>query len=90
MPQPAGSRSSSSRRSGRATTGRPVIRGVPFGWSLAMAKEHDLRLVDLWAATGPPWRGRFAADQFHPNDLGYESWTAAFLAALPSDRRHRR
>jgi lysophospholipase L1-like esterase len=48
----------------------------------AAVAAHDLRLVDLWATTGPPWRGRFSADRFHPNDLGYAAWAAAFLAAL--------
>ncbi len=43
---------------------------------------HGLVLVDLWGHTGPPWEGRFSADRFHPNDLGYEAWTAAFLEAL--------
>lgn len=47
-----------------------------------LADRHSLRLVDLWATTGPPWRGKYAADWFHPNDLGYQSWSAAFVAAL--------
>lgn len=34
----------------------------------------------------PGWRGRSAGDRFHPNDLGYESWSAAFTAALVDDR----
>ena len=29
----------------------------------------------------PGWRGRSAGDRFHPNDLGYESWFAAFAEA---------
>lgn len=28
------------------------------------------------------WRGRIARDGFHPNDAGYEAWTAAFSEAL--------
>ncbi len=47
-----------------------------------LASTHELRLVDLWAHTGPPWRGKYASDWFHPNDLGYQDWAAAFLAAL--------
>lgn len=47
-----------------------------------MAEHHGLRLVDLWSATGPPWRGKYAADWFHPNDVGYRDWAAAFIAAL--------
>ena len=51
------------------------------------AAVHGLRLVDLWATTGPPWRGRFSADWFHPNDVGYAAWAAAFLAALDDPPR---
>lgn len=47
-----------------------------------IALRHHLRLVDLWSTTGGPWRGRFAADLFHPNDVGYRDWVAAFTAAL--------
>ncbi len=47
-----------------------------------LAERHHLRLVDLWSATGPPWRGKYAADWFHPNDLGYQDWSAAFVEAL--------
>jgi len=50
-----------------------------------LAEGHHLRLVDLWSATGPPWRGKYAADWFHPNDLGYEDWARAFLAALADE-----
>ena len=57
-----------------ATTANEVVR--------AEAAAHGLVLVDLWAQTGPPWRGRFSADGFHPNDLGYDSWLAAFVTAL--------
>lgn len=46
------------------------------------ARRHDLRLVDLWSRTGPPWRHKYAADYFHPNDLGYTDWTVAFTDAL--------
>ncbi len=48
----------------------------------AEAPAAGLRVADVWARTGPPWRGRFASDGFHPNDAGYELWTAAFAAAL--------
>ncbi len=46
------------------------------------AAAHDLVVADVWAATGPPWRGRFSRDGFHPNDLGYEGWVDAFAEAL--------
>jgi len=48
----------------------------------AEAARHGHRLVDLWAHTGPPWRGKFSADHFHPNEGGYQDWTAAFAEAI--------
>jgi lysophospholipase L1-like esterase len=50
----------------------------------AEAARRALSIADLWAHTGPPWKGKFSADLFHPNDLGYQDWTAAFLAPLRS------
>lgn len=47
-----------------------------------LVQRHHLRLVDLWSRTGPPWRGKFAGDGFHPSDLGYRDWAAAFIDAL--------
>lgn len=47
----------------------------------ACAAEHGLRVADLWAHTGPPYRGLYF-DGFHPNDSGYRQWTAALAAAL--------
>lgn len=43
---------------------------------------HRLRLVDLWSNTGPPWRDKFSADWFHPNDRGYADWATSFCRAL--------
>jgi lysophospholipase L1-like esterase len=48
-----------------------------------------LRVADVWALTGRPWRGKFAADAFHPNDAGYADWCAAFAATLGLDGRPR-
>ncbi len=48
----------------------------------AAADRRGLRVADVWARTGPPWRAKFSAGLFHPNDLGYADWTAAFLDAL--------
>lgn len=45
------------------------------------AAERGLRVADLWAHTGPPYRGRYA-DGFHPNDLGYGQWADALIEAL--------
>lgn len=39
-------------------------------------------VADLWATTGPPWRGQFADDWFHPNDEGYRRWADAMVAAV--------
>ena len=48
----------------------------------AEAPAAGLRVADVWARTGPPWRGKYAADQFHPNAAGYADWAAAFADAL--------
>ena len=45
------------------------------------AVDRGLRVADLWAHTGPPYRGRYA-DGFHPNDLGYLQWADAVSEAL--------
>ena len=46
------------------------------------ARAAGLIVADVWARTGPPWRGKFAADGFHPGALGYADWAAAFAAVL--------
>lgn len=46
------------------------------------APAAGLRVADVWALTGPPWRGKFAEDNFHPAALGYADWAAAFAEAL--------
>jgi len=46
------------------------------------APAAGLVVADVWARTGPPWRGKFAADGFHPGALGYADWAAAFAAVL--------
>jgi lysophospholipase L1-like esterase len=48
----------------------------------AEASVAGLVVADVWARTGPPWRGKFAEDHFHPGALGYSDWTAAFAEAL--------
>ena len=45
------------------------------------AAEHGLRVADLWAHTGPPYRGLYA-DGFHPNDRGYLQWAEALWQAI--------
>lgn len=51
----------------------------------AEAPAAGLLVADVWARTGPPWKGRFAADDFHPNDTGYVAWCEAFAEALGLD-----
>lgn len=38
----------------------------------------------------PPWAGKFAADLFHPSDLGYTDMARAVLAAIPPPPEQRR
>jgi lysophospholipase L1-like esterase len=80
----------------RALPSEAVIATVPQG--LLPGRTHELneiirsdadgaglRVADVWAHTGPPWRGKYAADDFHPNDSGYRDWCAAFAAAIGLD-----
>lgn len=46
--------------------------------------ERSGRVIADVDAHLPGWRGRSAGDRFHPNDLGYESWFAAFAAVTPT------
>ena len=46
------------------------------------APAAGLLVADVWRHTGPPWRGKFASDGFHPAAPGYADWTAAFAEAL--------
>jgi acyl-CoA thioesterase-1 len=46
------------------------------------APAAGLRVADVWAHTGPPWRGKFSSDGFHPAALGYRDWATAFAEAL--------
>jgi lysophospholipase L1-like esterase len=51
----------------------------------ADAPAAGLRIADAWAHTGPPWRGKYAADEFHPNDTGYGEWCGSFAEAIGLD-----
>ena len=51
----------------------------------ADAPAAGLRIADAWAHTGPPWQGKYAADDFHPNDTGYGEWCASFAEAISLD-----
>lgn len=57
----------------KARVGNEVIRVV--------AAERGLHVADLWAHTGPPYRGLYA-DGFHPNDRGYAQWGSALRPAV--------
>ena len=46
------------------------------------APAAGLVVADVWARTGPPWRGKLAEDGFHPGALGYADWAAAFASVL--------
>lgn len=49
------------------------------------AGDHGHRLADIWAVTGPPWRGAYV-DGMHPSDQGYRLWASALCLALADSR----
>ena len=53
------------------------------------AASGRLRVVDLQGGGPASWRGRLAADHFHPNDAGYQGIAAAFVPALRAAVRAR-
>ncbi|MGH9224793.1 MAG: SGNH/GDSL hydrolase family protein, partial [Acidimicrobiales bacterium] len=61
---------------------KPQKAGMANDVIRAEAPARGLRVADVWARTGPPWRGKYASDAFHPNHAGYADWTAAFAEAL--------
>ncbi|MCA1656206.1 MAG: GDSL-type esterase/lipase family protein [Actinobacteria bacterium] len=61
-------------RAPRARAVNDVIR--------AEAPAAGLIVADVWAHTGPPWHGKFAADGFHPGLTGYSNWAKAFTEAI--------
>jgi len=64
-------------RPARAELVNDVIRAEAPGAGLVVA--------DVWAHTGPPWRGKLAVDGFHPGVTGYADWARAFAEVLPDD-----
>lgn len=48
----------------------------------AEAPSRGLRVARLFSRSGPPWQGKLAADEFHPNDNGYARWCDAFAEAI--------
>ena len=81
-------------RRGVSTTARGVFERTTARVNAVLrscAAEHGLRVADLWAHTGPPYRGRYAdgfhpdgfhPDGFHPDDRGYAQWADALSEAL--------
>lgn len=67
-----------------STTARGVFERTTARVNAALrscAAEHGLRVADLGAHTGPPYRGLYA-DVFHPDDRGYAKWADALSEAL--------
>ncbi|MCW2497603.1 SGNH/GDSL hydrolase family protein [Jatrophihabitans sp.] len=48
----------------------------------AAAERGDITLVDMRSSGPASWRGRLAADHFHPNELGYAGIAEAFSAPV--------
>jgi len=46
------------------------------------AATHEVRIAELSRHLQPPYRKRIAEDGFHPNELGYADWAAAFAEAI--------
>jgi lysophospholipase L1-like esterase len=62
--------------------GRPHVVDMFNELIRRRATEYGLRVADINRALTRPWRPRFAADHFHPSDLGYADWARAFSIAL--------
>ncbi len=72
---------------------RAVIATLPQGLGTARTEAANrlirqeapaagLVVADVWARTGAPWQGKYAADGFHPGVLGYADWATAFAEVL--------
>jgi lysophospholipase L1-like esterase len=55
----------------------------------AAARDGHLHLVDLRVSGPRSWRGKLAADRFHPNDAGYSGMADAFEPVLLEALRER-
>jgi lysophospholipase L1-like esterase len=73
--------------------GQSVVATLPKGLRRAPSRRvnevirrdaprlgHEV--ADVWSHTGPPWDGKLAPDDFHPNDAGYRDWADAFAEVL--------
>jgi lysophospholipase L1-like esterase len=69
---------------------RAVIGNLPSGFRsrrfnpyiAELAARFGLRVADIERATQSPWQGKYAVDNFHPNDLGYADWANALADAI--------
>lgn len=63
-------------------------RSVKINRELLKLEDNRVRIVNIhdfgWK-NYPDLSKTFAADHFHPNDLGYENWTNAFLDKITKD-----
>ena len=60
----------------------PYVAGVNRTIHTA-ATRRGLPVAELSRHFAAPWHGKFAADRFHPNDVGYRHQARIVLAALP-------
>lgn len=63
-----------------ATLPQPRRAAVAVNERIEAARTgRGIRVLDMRRSGPPSWRGRLAADHFHPNELGYRSIAEAFL-----------
>jgi acyl-CoA thioesterase I len=48
------------------------------------AALRGLPVARISESFAPPWHGKFAADLFHPSQIGYRDWARALVAAIPA------
>ncbi|MCW2541984.1 MAG: hydrolase family protein [Frankiales bacterium] len=81
---------------GRLLTALPygtVVASLPNPRAAAIAvnrqiadavSERAIRIADMGRSGPSAWKGKLAADHFHPNDVGYAELAEAFYGALAS------
>lgn len=65
----------------------PGAHGVARTISALIAADRSIVLADMQAQQSTSWRGKLAADHFHPNDAGYQGMARVFGAAIDHRRR---
>jgi lysophospholipase L1-like esterase len=58
------------------------VAGQVSGLIRAASRDRGLIVADMAAGGPASWRGRLAADHFHPNDLGYSGIAQTFGRAI--------